>query len=106
MIDIKQLYLGALEQMFADDKLDCVLQDTDIEGGGNCGILWLVRKGTTNPEMSVAFKFQAVDFTVAVITRNERSALFARTYSEGIDSLLKELQHFIRTGRIAAPKAA
>ncbi len=102
IIPLQQLYLNCLAAMFKAEKLDTVLQDT----GNESGVLWLVRTNTTVPELSLGFKFGATKVEFACVTRNERVFQAERSYAEGIDSFMQELQHFLRSGRIAAPKKA
>lgn len=99
LINLQQLYIMALSAVCQDDKLDVVIQP----GEGDTGRLWLMRKGTTVPQGSIAFKFGLDDVTLAIETRSEHKVQKVIAYSGGLDSFLPELQKILRAGMLAAP---
>jgi hypothetical protein len=116
IVPIEDTYLNALSLLLESEKLDSLLQDTNAPGEmfrqrapvsmgqTGCGIIWAVRKGTTSPELSLAFKFDALGVQLMAITRDERKANYRADFSGGIDCVLKELRTFLRANRLAAPK--
>ncbi len=106
IISLQQLYLMALVETLKADKLDAVLQDLSQETrSSDTGRLWLVRNGTTVPEASIAFQFERDSVNLAVVTRNERELKRVIKYAEGLDGYLEDLQKFLRSGLLSAPKA-
>ena len=104
IVPIEDTYLNALSALLESEKLDSLLQDTNAPGQTGCGIIWAVREGTTSPELSLAFKFDAIGVHLMAITRDERTANYRADFSGGIDGVLKELRTFLRSNRLAAPK--
>lgn len=102
MVNLHDLYLGTIEAMLEADKLTVAHQPA---GDKPSGVLWCMRKGTTQPEVIITYAFDpmSVDFVVSTRDMNRRLNKSA-FYAGGLESFLAELTKFINAGRLAAPK--
>jgi hypothetical protein len=105
IVPIEDTYLNALSLLLESEKLDSLLQETNAPGQTGCGIIWAVRKGTTSPELSLAFKFNTLDVLLRVMSKDSARTLdHTACYADGIDDFLPKLRTFLRANRLAAPK--
>lgn len=100
IIPLQQLYLSVIVQLVNAEKLSAVQQ----QFSETTGRLWLVREGSTVPEIQIAYNFRDDDVTLGIITRDERKLERTVKFAEGLDGFLEDLQKFITANRLAAPK--
>jgi hypothetical protein len=101
IVPLQQLYLLALCGVAESNKLTPALQDL----GNDRGRLYLLREGTTAPDVVLAFEFRGDCMTLAATTRDAgRTMDWTVFYGEGVDAVLPELHQFINANRLAAPK--
>jgi hypothetical protein len=111
MIELCELYVKAIEAVAAANGLEIALQKAVPTKGDSTiyvGALYLLRKGTTIPDMTVAFTFQTDRVILQTHARNELNTRTrhsrALAYAGGIDGWLGDMNKDLQAGRLAAEK--
>lgn len=100
IMPLHELYLNVIVSVANEENLEAVQQDT----GPNAGNLYLVRAGTTVPEVIVGYKFMDDSVGLTVVTRDQRDHKELVKYAEGIDGYAEKLQKLLRANRLTVIK--